>query len=267
MLPLVSVNLAAKNFESVPPFDQNFLLSVTGIDSVDSLRVEYGEGYTDSAGSHFWGRTSRLGMRPTSSVDQKQWVFDIHALRPNTRYLFRFEALRYGQAIATLIDTIPVWIVAEAGLTRHFDSDFGIIVGTSPTIGYVGGGSTVHFYFVPINKAAPYGTASGSFRQEVLKRLSVFAGVSLFKIEENVPVDNKYDVGNPIWGLGVRPYLRGARRLDFFRANVGIMHFVQKNANPLITDKRGKHTPFVSVTADLDLQAVLGPLAVFVGKK
>lgn len=155
---------------------------------------------------------------------------------------------------------------AAANLTNHFDTDFGIVWSPRPGPAYVGAGSNVHFYFVPINKSESLENRRPTLRDQVLKRLSVFAGLAFVKLHASESVENRSEFGNFVTGVGLRPRFSGPlRRLDFFRLNGGVMYFHQTNSNPLITELSDAHAPFVSVTGDLDLRTVLGPLAALLG--
>ncbi len=99
-----------------------------------------------------------------------------------------------------------------------------------------------------------------SLLQHVVKRVSVFAGLSPLRISSDAPVTSPFAIGVPVVGIGVRelPYL-GA-----FRVNGGVMFFDQKDANPLVSMLRHERDVFLSFTADFELTDFLGLLAAFI---
>lgn len=148
---------------------------------------------------------------------------------------------------------------------QRFDADLGIAAAHAS--GYVGLVSNAHLYpFAPVNKATDLRTVRGfwpNFRQ----RVSIFAGLALQELNSDAEVHPLYDVGTPVVGAGLRGFLywspisqRLRPILQPLRLNAGVIFFEQEDPNPLVTERHGRHDLFASVTADIELKSVLGPL-------
>ncbi len=155
----------------------------------------------------------------------------------------------------------------RSSLADHIKSDFGI--GYVPKIKGLVGVINVHFYFVAINNDADLGYGELSRARQVFSRLSLFVGLAplTFSSESEQEIKNITKLGNLVYGVGIRslpywPKRKSFMRLVFqpMRINVGFMRFIQDDANPLVTDNRYKNAPFVSITYDLNISTLLGPI-------
>lgn len=184
------------------------------------------------------------------------------------------------------VEDITVTTNPRSTFTQHFTTDFGVL--RSFKAQYWGVYSGVHFYFAPINKNADLLPFDGTFELRLKKRVSMFVGIAFEEIgsKTEVDIENLTSIGTPVVGIGVRGIFRWgiyralfgkshtdgaaerARRrrairkkvLQPFRLNVGVLFFRQQDAHPLVMAKRTKADFFISLTANINLITVAGPL-------
>jgi hypothetical protein len=300
---IIRANLAARTLESVPPFDQHFALAVKWPANTQRIIMKYCRGDSpcqstlaelqQPAENGVRGDDAVFLIPPLRPNQKYTFEFTLIPLKAQARVQTTVTSqtnhvertARSGHAPETTHlrtvktdsilpgpqdDSTPVMVslVAEAhaDLRRHFDTDFGVIWSPRPGPAYMGAGSNVHFYLTPINKDETRLDRRRNLRDQVLKRVSLFAGLSFVTLRTSESVENRYELGNPVWGVGIRPRFGGnAKRLDFFRVNAGMVYFKQRHANPLVEELANAQAPFVSVTGDIDLRSVLTPLAGLLG--
>lgn len=282
--PVVKVDLIAAEFESKIPFDQLFKLRVAVPEGTTIDSIQYGlakrESVPDSTarrvnGSYPFKRTvglydctptrpdlcaNAVRPEPRKVIKIKDVVFSIQPLKPNKEYLFKFYVR------APEVEVVKILANPATSFKDQFDSDFGFLYAPSPGPGYFGAGSNVHVYAVPVNKDQDPADFRG-FRDQFLKRVSVFAGLSFLKIKSTAQVHHLFATGTPVWGIGVRPLLSRRDLTRLVRLNIGMMHFEQDAANPLLEERVRKRAPFVGLTMDIALKEVIGPIAALVGLK
>ncbi|MEQ9438095.1 MAG: hypothetical protein RIG62_03575, partial [Cyclobacteriaceae bacterium] len=133
---------------------------------------------------------------------------------------------------------------------------------------------TLHYYPRPVNFNTNLGQKFGdnNFLRHLAMRTSVFLGVAPTVIAADVEQEIKpvTGIGNVVYGLGLRSPFYWPGKLDSgkfgrvflqpMRLNAGFFHFAQENANPLISSKENKSSFFLSLTFDLSITEILGPL-------
>jgi hypothetical protein len=161
-------------------------------------------------------------------------------------------------------------------LADYFQLDFGLGYAFKPqaVVGFV----SLHAYAAPINKETNLAD-NISTGQQFLKRMSIFLCLVPLTIHSQVKSEIKQanGIGNFGFGVGYRSpfYGRkdllesapkfGRRILQPMRLNFGWMHYVQADANPMISKNKSKWTPFLNVTFDFNISAIFGPVAKIFG--
>lgn len=285
--PTVNADLAARRFKEPVPFNIGFTLLVpfpemTGGFRLDSMTLHRGlPGEVD--GQLGIAAPIRVGVASPAKASVKGGgaEFDIGPLRPNERQFFDFTL--YGTRVDTIpipvagapvppltipmrIDTVPArdTVVAEKRLVRisarpkkdisnHFDADLAVV--GSSRAEYIGVGTNVHGYAMPINRAE----CTSQYRgwDHLFKRVSLFAGVSVVELDSEADVSHLYASGTPMFGLGFNrlPYLGP------LRVNAGVILLRQQDANPLVSDTHDVWDPFLAASFDVELKNLLAPLA------
>ncbi len=260
--PTVAVDLASGTFSQKLPFDESFFIRIPLPERTDSIQFSYGEALLNDDGDYDFvvANNSPGSIVPNPFFPAKEVSVEIEPLKPKRQYLFRFIAYRttIDSTLAPPVRTVTSGTMdvigrTETSISNRLQTDFG--VARSREAGYWGVVSNAHFYFVPVNK-----NADACVRQTPLmylaKRISIFGGLSVLKIASEAEVEHLFGIGTPVVGIGARdlPYL-GPIRL-----NAGVIWFEQDDANPLVTERVRKHDLFLSVTSDIELKGLLGPL-------
>lgn len=182
-----------------------------------------------------------------ATFDAEKAVF---VVRDSVVREYRMDTLR------TAVDTIRIVGTPRATFANRFDADAGVL--WAPGFGYWGVGANSHFYFTPVNRNQC--TTEYRGMDHVLKRVSVFGGVSLFRIHSDTEVQHLWTNGSPVVGVGLN-------RLPVVpaRLNAGIIWLRQDDPNPLVTRDVVKRDLFISGTVDFELRQLAGPLAALVG--
>ncbi len=268
---VIKVDLSTRTFASALPFDQVFVISAA-TNGAPRIELVWGTATDHGSGPMFDTKPARVSALPGNIVRKDAMGFRV-ILSPNRVYLFRFAVFKTDSTAGVprreVVDTVLIRGIATADLPAHFGTDFGVVVAPRPGPAYSGAGTFVHLYLVPIHADEdPDAIAHSEPVQRVLKRVSLFAGLSVIKLAAGSKVDHLFSVGTPVFGVGVRPLFTGSwRRLNFVRLNAGMMLFNQPDPNPLIAMVRGKHAPFFSVTFDISLQSALAPIGGLLGGK
>jgi hypothetical protein len=272
--PVVTANLVTVTLDSVLPFDRPFVLRVPTPAGTDSMRLRYGT-YDCMHGPQEQRRSCRLGevtLRATPLVATEAMAAAIGPLPPNNAYAFQFDIWgkrKINDTLTPLRDDREVVGWTATDFRDHFDTDFGAIYGTRSE--YVGLGIMLHVYAEPIRPFERLSDVESRWRRWK-KRVNLAAGISLAELSDEKPVDHMFSFGTPVAAIGARklPAPPGAAALirtliEQPRWAVGVIWFTQDDANPLITRKKTKADPFVSMTFDLDLKSILGPLYGVIG--
>jgi hypothetical protein len=153
-------------------------------------------------------------------------------------------------------------------LSDYVKLDFGFAY--SPHIVGVFGFTSAHFYLTAINQDADLGKIKG-FKRQVALRTSFFIGISPFTIYSDTkqPIDKPSGAGNFIYGIGFRSPLYGysygnwVARTFFqpMRVVAGNMVFMQKDANPLITQNHIKQSFYIGISFDINIATLLTPIS------
>jgi hypothetical protein len=266
-IPLVTADPASGTFDRNLPFDQPFLISVPYPQNTQSLRIAFGGMVLDVTQGEggIVSTTPRIGVPIVSRtvtapvLDTKTTGVFIPALHAGESYLLTLDYV-----VGSNTTHVQVLGRSLGAFKDHFREDFGLGWSPPPGPAYVAGGSNIHLYFVPINEAG--GSGSFSKLDFVLKRFSVFAGLTVFDLRTGRPIDKVFSPGNPQTGIGFRPLSSGLPMVfNMVYLNFGLVYFDQKDPNPLITKEHGKHAPFVGLAGTVDFKDVLGPLAVLIG--
>lgn len=265
---------------------------------VESVLLEYGPLMATSAGKRLL-ETDTVWLRVQGRVRPTELAFLVEPLERDQMYAFRFtvfsrrdslvqsrdsavvrshvlrrpgqdrdewelswDTLVSGDSVQKVVvaaDTVELRGTPRARFTDRFDADIGVL--RSDRLGYWGAMTSSHFYLVPVNRNECTSHYRGS--DHLLKRVSIFAGISLFEISSREDVDHLWSTGSPVVGVGVS-------RLGLpvpLRINAGVIWLRQDDANPLVTRSRTKRDAFISATFDVELQSFITPLAVLAGLK
>jgi hypothetical protein len=276
----VEVDLATQQWKGALPYDEVFNLQVaipeltSKSQTPSAIKLVFGTSQevdtTDPDGT-VHGRFVRSVLGGDSiplnrGIQNKAAVFAIAPLPPNRSYIFDFVLYRDSivERGPTRRDTLKVQIdslrLAQAphpDLTNHFDLDAGAV--RSNRLQYTGVVMNFHYYAVPINNNECPENYRG--RNRLLKRVSVFAGMSVLKIHSVENVEPLFASGTPVVGIG----LARLPGLGPVRIDGGYVFVKRKDANPLVDRKHTRADPFVGLTVDFQLRKVLGPLAGLVG--
>lgn len=254
--PAVKLDLSRKAFDPALPFGEGFQLTGQIPEEVYRVSLRYGPTSVDEAGRRSTVFVSEYTFPRSDVIQQQEFAFHIRPLRANRDYLFELnfhkESTRDSTRKDTLTDKVEIIARARASLANHFDSDIGLM--NSFRAGYWGLVTNAHLHVVPVNKNEELGNRPALER--LAKRLSVFGGLALHKFGADDDVEPFWDVGSPVAGLG----LRGIAGLDGLRVNGGIVWVKQEDTNPLVSERHTKRDGFVSVTGDVEIQKLLGPL-------
>lgn len=253
---VLSLRLVPPAFDSAPPFDQRFSIVVTVPAGVTAVTMRYGPA-GQALGDPVTRRTAEFYQVGT----REQVAFPVEPLDADKAYRFRFEFEPSGGA-----EPVEITATAAASYRNHFDTDFGVLWSPRPGPAFTGASTNVHFFFVPINPAENPKTYRG-ISENVWKRLSVFAGLTVIRFASSEEVANLYEPGNLVAGVGVRPQMsgRGERFVNFLRLNAGWIVFRQDDPNPLVDEGYVKASPVFGLTANLQVSDVLAPIAAILG--
>lgn len=167
----VRADLAATSFDSVLPFDQQFLVRVKEpTKPFDSLVVRFGT-YTcmrlSAASRKILQCETASTVVPNALFENADAVIEVtHGLTPDAPYEFDFTAYRTevvrdrdgkpvrtldfrDSVVATVDDQHEVVGWTTTDFRDHFDTDFGTFY--APRTGYVGLGTLVHVFAEPIH--------------------------------------------------------------------------------------------------------------------
>lgn len=308
---IVNVNLAAEILlNDTIPYWQTFIVQGSIPSSATRIELLYLPNHAFDDVATDVRRTGRAveSVRALQSAGwtrddgyepEKQFSFEIGPLQRNTTYTFCFgifgttpPARQANRPRAvTLRDQrqkckelfpsddqpsdirVISGVVARSSWRQHFDTDLGVM-GT-PTAGYLGVVTGVHFHLAPVRKDVDLFDPTVPPMQRLGRRFSVYAGISPVEIwhAADQPIQ-KTRLGIPVVGLGFRGPLywqesggTWGQVGPLMRLNTGVMFFDQDAANPLVTEPRAKRDFFVSLTADLEISSVLGPLLGVLGVK
>lgn len=266
MRPIVKADLGRQILTTPLPFNVRFNLEI----KVPQLVPDSGEPFTPTdvaleyglpklvrfPGGGVWGIdpiAPREEVSLRSYVQMPDLVFGIEPLAPGRIYYFDFILTGTPKGAAMpQVDTVRIVVRPRTDLANHFDADLAVI--RSSRAEYVGLGSNAHLYAVPINRNECTSDYRGM--DHLLKRVSVFGGLSLVKLDAEADVNHQFQAGTPMFGIGLNrlPYLGP------LRINAGVVRLKQDDANPLVDRDRLKWDTFVSLGVDVELKSLLGPL-------
>ncbi len=146
-----------------------------------------------------------------------------------------------------------------------------------------------HLYVVPVNDNIDL-AEHFNFGRQFLMRTSLFAGIApvMFSSDTKQDIKPATGVGNVVFGVGFRaPFYYPNKKRSFFdfnnglvlakdsrlnfmqsiRLNVGWILFKQADSSPLIVRDHPKIAPYISLTYDASLTALVAPIALLLGAK
>jgi hypothetical protein len=258
---VIKVDLATAEFDKTLPFDSDFYVVISN----DKIAVQSLTVARDVMGGLRTLQGQPLKPLPGFAGVTDQ-AFKVAPLQANKRYTFTFQIMGapplvvHGSTRTTLNDyfRIDVGFIHAPVLVR----------GTDKRVSYWGGGSNVHLYLVSVNEASEK-TAEGRPFDPVLKRVSLFGGVSAFDLHAGAPIKPFFKAGNPVAGVSWRPMkLAETPFVTEVYVNLGLMWFKQANPNPLVSDDVGKRTVVYGLAGSIAIKDLLTPLAfLFAGEK
>jgi hypothetical protein len=263
-------------FDSLPPFDEPFLIRVVTPDVANTVQLRWGPTQRDlpkrgGARPRTYQMSSPTVVRSRAdtirALKEGKHVFEVDRLDPYRTYMFVLEYLDGQTPRSNVIAADTVITTTNASYKDRFDLDFG--VGWSPRPGprFLGGTSNVHIYAVPINPREDPADYEGL--ENVWKRVSLFAGLTLVRFDAKDEVTDLFTLGNLTTGLAFRLQVPNGRAdfLNFFRLHGGAMVFRQDDPNPTVTRLKVKASPLVGLGMDFEVKDFIGPLVGIFGLK
>jgi hypothetical protein len=232
------VDLAARAFDRILPFDVPFFITGRAPEGTLSLEVQYAvvpkSGDTSTL---LWMPSEPARWQPDrpSTADQPFLVLVRTPLEPGRTYRVRF-LFRRGQSVETTATADgrteqKNYVSADAGLLYAGDIGTGAL--------YVGS----NIYFRPVNKRAPLGAVSS-----IGRRLALTVGLTISSIADEDNRTRSDLFWNQSLVLGA-----GYRIASSVRGGAGALVFRESDPNPLITRKSAAVTWYVSFSFDLDV--------------
>jgi hypothetical protein len=235
----VTVDLAARAFDRILPFDVPFFITGPAPEGTLSLEVQYAVvPKSGDASTLLWMPSEPARWQPDrpSTPDQPFLVLvgtPLEAGRTyRVRFLFRNE--RSADATTTIADGRTEqknYVSADAGLLYAGDIGIGAL--------YVGG----NIYFRPVNKGAPLGAVSS-----IGRRLALTVGLTISSIADEDNRTRSDLFWNQSLVLGA-----GYRIASSVRGGAGALVFRESDPNPLVTRRSAAVTWYVSFSFDLDV--------------
>ena len=234
----VTVDLAARAFDRILPFDVPFFIAGQAPEGTQSLEVQYAVVPKSGAASDLaWMPSEPARWQPEgpSAADQPFLIFVSTPLLPGRDYRVRFVLRRERSAERT---------ITADGRTEHknyVSVDAGLLYAGDIAIGALYVGSNI--YFRPINKRAPLAGFG-----DIGRRLALTVGLTVSSVAD----ENNKTRSDLFWNqsmvLGA-----GYRLASSIRGGAGALLFRQSDPNPLVTRKSAAVTWYVSFSFDLDL--------------
>ncbi|WP_375437296.1 hypothetical protein [uncultured Hymenobacter sp.] len=280
----VEVDLSNLEVKNKLPFDAPFVVITTPTDKLDELKISnIQEGAGSSVGSNLmvpgmtikWSRKTSEplnGKYDTERASLYYTTINGEYARPNRLYIITIEGYKDGK----LVRSFELEAYTETTLEDNVKLDFG--VGYAPKPRAIFGLSSVHLHATAINEDTDLVVDKLSVVRQFLVRTSFFIGLSPITFSERTeqPIKERYALGNFVYGVGFRSPFYGKwmkwsrvakKNPDFgrmflqpMRLNIGVLNFSQANQNPAITKDVNKRAMFVSLTYDLHIAAILGPI-------
>jgi hypothetical protein len=232
----VTVDLAARAFDRILPFDVPFFIAGRAPAGTTTLDVQY---------AVMRGEVSQLRWMPIvparwqpgepSSADQPFLVLVRAALEPRQTYEFRFVFRSDSSRETTAI------VEGRTEQKNYVSVDMGVLYAGALSRGALYVGSNI--YFRPINKTAPLGAGSG-----IGRRLALTVGVTISSIGD----ENNKTRSDLFWNQSL-VIGAGVRLASSVRAGAGALVFREADPNPLVTSRSAATTWYVSFSFDLDL--------------
>lgn len=234
----VTVDLAARAFDRVLPFDVPFFITGPAPEGTRSLEVQYAVvPKSGDASSLVWMPSEPARWQPAgpSTADQQFLVLMRTPLEAGRTYRMRF-VFRDAQSGETTTTAD-----GRTHQKNYVSIDAGVLYAGDLGIGALYVGSNI--YFRPVNKNAPLSTVSS-----IGRRLAMTVGLTISSVAD----ENEKTRSDLFWNqslvLGA-----GYRLASSFRAGGGALVFRQSDPNPLVTRKSAAVTWYLSFSFDLDL--------------
>jgi hypothetical protein len=289
----VAVNLAAEAFTGSVPYWEHFVIQGSLPDEATGVLLVYDQGqgrvrtaewtramkgydaggfsipggplHPDRSYTFCFAVFGRLPRQPAGLADEGEELLNLNR---SCNDILPDSAKRRRNVHRFAVTASP-----RSQWAEHFDTDLGVM--RTAKVGYTGVVTGAHFYLVPVRKDLdlidPFLTRS----QEFWRRISFYAGVSPVQLYSTADQPIKgTPVGIPVVGIGFRGplYWRPVEGLpgqflQQMRLNAGVMFYEQDDENPIIEEDRAKRDVFLSLTVDLAIRDVIGPLAAALGLK
>src|SRR5262245_52970013 len=234
----VTVDLAARAFDRVLPFDVPFFITGQAPEGTQSLEVQYAVVPKSGDTSNLlWAPSDPARWQPASpsEADEPFLILIRTPLEAGRTYRMRFvfRGERSGETTTT--------VDGRTHQKNYVSLDTGILYAGDLGIGALYVGSNV--YFRPVNKSAPLSTVSS-----IGRRLALTVGLTISSVAD----ENEKTRSDLFWNQSL--VLGGGYRLaSSVRAGAGALVFRQADPNPLVTKRTAAVTWYVSFSFDLDL--------------
>src|SRR5262245_39524966 len=234
----VTVDLAARAFDRVLPFDVPFFITGQAPEGTQSLEIQYAVvPKSGDASSLSWMPSEPARWQPAgpSTAHEQFLVLMRTPLEAGRTYRVRF-VFRDGRSAET-----TSFADGRTHSKNYVSVDAGVLYAGDLGIGALYVGSNI--YFRPVNKAAPLSTVSS-----IGRRLALTVGLTISSVAD----ENEKTRSDLFWNQSL--VLGGGYRLaSSVRAGAGALVFRQADPNPLVTRKSAAVTWYVSFSFDLDL--------------
>ncbi len=143
--------------------------------------------------------------------------------------------------------TISIDVVADDN--AYIGLDLGILF--APRIRGVFTFQSANFYFVPVNREAPFSNYQGS--DKFWKRFSVYAGVAQLISDNQDDYDDLFASNSLVMGLGYR-------LTRTMRISAGTLMYEEPDARPLSDNSSIEFSPTIALSLDIDLTKAVGAI-------
>jgi hypothetical protein len=234
----VSVDLAARAFDRVLPFDVPFFITGRAPQGTSSVDVQYAVvPKSGDAPQLFWMPSAPARWQPDApaSTEQTFLVLVGTPLSPGRRYRFRFAITNERTADTTATAD------GRTDQKNYVSVDAGFVYAGTIDTGALYVGSNI--YFRPINKSAPLTAGSG-----IRRRLALTVGLTISSLADEAKRTRSDLFWTQSLVLGA-----GLRLASSIRCGAGALVFRESDPNPLVTRTSAAATWYVSFSFDLDL--------------
>jgi hypothetical protein len=234
----VSVDLAARAFDRVLPFDVPFFIAGLAPEGARSLEVQHAViPKSGDITNLLWMPSEPARWTPDrpAGANHEFLVLVGTPLESSRRYLFRFSFDIEGSANRVLM------VEGRTSGNTYVGADVGVLYAGDLGIGAFYAGSNI--YFRPVNKGAPLGEVGS-----IGRRLALTVGLTISSVADEGELTRSDLFWNQSLVLGC-----GYRLTSSIRGGGGALIFREANKNPLISQKTLAATWYVSFSFDIDV--------------